>query len=182
MLVLTTSVSRRRTQGGSGLGNTGTRKDHDMIDNFRGEYGFLSNFHPSPIEWHGATYPTAEHLFQALKTGDKEEREAIRTAPMPNAAKRLGRKCSLRPDWDERKVGIMRTVVCEKFLQNRDLLDKLLDTAGNALIERNTWGDTFWGKVGDEGLNHLGLILMEIRDLLGPESADNDLYEEALWS
>ncbi len=38
------------------------------INSFTGEHGFLSNFHPSLMEWEGISYPTAEHAFQAAKS------------------------------------------------------------------------------------------------------------------
>jgi predicted NAD-dependent protein-ADP-ribosyltransferase YbiA (DUF1768 family) len=34
------------------------------------------------------------------------------------------------------------------------------------LIEENTWGDTFWGICKGQGENHLGRLLMQIRDEL----------------
>ena len=32
------------------------------------------------------------------------------------------------------------------------------------IVEENTWGDTFWGVCKGVGENHLGKLLMEIRD------------------
>lgn len=32
------------------------------------------------------------------------------------------------------------------------------------LIERNTWGDTFWGVYDNKGENNLGKILMKVRE------------------
>ncbi len=32
------------------------------------------------------------------------------------------------------------------------------------IVERNTWNDTFWGVCKGKGENHLGILLMEIRD------------------
>ena len=48
------------------------------------------------------------------------------------------------------------------------LRDLLLNTENATLIEGNTWNDTFWGidlKTG-KGQNHLGKLLMEIREEL----------------
>ena len=41
-----------------------------IIDSFRGEYGFLSNFNKSRVEFEGMTYPSVEHAFQAAKNPD----------------------------------------------------------------------------------------------------------------
>ena len=38
----------------------------DIIDSFKGEYSFLSNFYQYPVTYGGLTYPTAEAAFQAL--------------------------------------------------------------------------------------------------------------------
>ena len=62
------------------------------IRSFSGAYGFLSNFHPSVVAFGDADYPTVEHAFQAAKTLAGEERERIRSAATPGAAKRLGRR------------------------------------------------------------------------------------------
>ena len=43
-----------------------------VIDEFRGEYGFLSNFHQHPFEYKGLTYPNSEAAFQAQKCATEE--------------------------------------------------------------------------------------------------------------
>lgn len=133
------------------------------ITSFQGANRFLSNFYPSEIVYGGLVWPTAEHLFQALKTDDLYEREMIRTANRPGGAKRRGRKVDLIHGWEDHKVEYMRFVVTLKFHQNPDLAGRLRAT-GNAHIEEgNDWGDTIWGTVNGRGENHLGLILMETR-------------------
>jgi predicted NAD-dependent protein-ADP-ribosyltransferase YbiA (DUF1768 family) len=39
----------------------------------------------------------------------------------------------------------MFELVLEKFKQNLELKQKLLETGNQELIEGNTWNDTFWG-------------------------------------
>ena len=86
------------------------------IDKFDGtEYGFLSNFYSSPIEYKGIKYPTVEHMFQALKSLNPMERMEIAAAATPGKAKRLGRRVSLRSDWEEIKIDVMRTALQLKF-------------------------------------------------------------------
>ena len=36
------------------------------IDNFKRDYYFLSNFHPSYVMYEGDIYPTAEHAFHMI--------------------------------------------------------------------------------------------------------------------
>ena len=61
----------------------------------------------------------------------------------------------------------MYEIVKQKFIQNSDLKDKLIATGNVYLEEGNTWGDKVWGTVNGEGFNHLGFILMKIRESLG---------------
>ena len=42
----------------------------------------------------------------------------------------------------------------------------LLATGEEYLVEGNTWGDKYWGVCGGIGLNHLGKLLMQVRDEL----------------
>lgn len=134
-----------------------------MIDRFDGEFRWLSNFSPHDVEWEGEVYPTVEHAFQAAKTHNPTSRELIRCAPTPSKAKYLGRRVTLREDWDEVRLEIMMRLVVEKFDRHPDLAHKLRATGHQALVEGNTWGDTFWGVYEGNGKNWLGLILMWVR-------------------
>lgn len=134
-----------------------------VIDKFDGtEYGFLSNFYSSPIQYEGIVYPTVEHMFQALKALDIETRKKIANAATPGQAKRLGRSVALREDWEEVKVDVMRTALQLKF-SDPTLRAKLIATGDAELIEGNTWNDRFWGVCRGTGKNMLGLLLMEVR-------------------
>lgn len=135
-----------------------------MISSFRDEYFFLSNFYPVEIKLDGIVYPNAETAFQAQKTLDVEERRKFSMLKNPFQAKRLGRKVKLRDDWEEVKLDIMTEVVSQKFLQHPHLIEMLLQTGDEELIEGNKWGDRFWGVCKGKGKNHLGKILMKIRD------------------
>lgn len=134
-----------------------------MIDSFKGEYGFLSNFAAAQIEYKGEIYLTSEHFFQAAKTIDDEEQKFVRIAPTPGEAKKRGKKITLRDDWDEVKDGIMREALRLKFEQNPELAKKLLATGDQELIEGNTWGDVEWGVCYGSSENKLGQLLMERR-------------------
>lgn len=71
-----------------------------------------------------------------------------------------------RPDWDEVKVDIMRSILKSKVLQHEYVRRKLLDTGNRKLVE-NSWRDDFWGwGPNKDGQNHLGKLWMEIRDEL----------------
>lgn len=137
-----------------------------VIDLFRGQYDFLSNFYPVEIEYSGVIFPSTEHAYQAAKTLDPLEHEVIKMAATPGKAKRLGRGVTLRDDWDVIKIDVMRELVKQKFTKYPDLEKKLLLTSDAELIEGNTWGDRFWGQCRGVGENWLGKILMEIRTSL----------------
>ncbi len=53
-----------------------------------------------------------------------------------------------------------------KFTRNTQLGGSLLATWPADLQEGNTWGDTFWGVVNGVGENHLGNILMDVRQAI----------------
>ena len=132
------------------------------IDRFADKYAFLSNFHRKPFVWSDAEWATAEHAFQASKTHDRHQQGLIRSANSPGAAKRLGRRVDLRPDWEDVKGDLMRSILEAKF-GVPELRDALVATGDADLVEGNTWGDTYWGVCDGEGRNQLGLTLMRIR-------------------
>lgn len=135
-----------------------------MIKQFQGEYRFLSNFWLVKVLFEGKIYSSVEHAYQAAKTLDPKIREIIRNLSSPGMAKRYARKIELRPDWEKVKLGIMESLVRYKFLNNSDLMRKLKATGSEELIEGNLWGDTYWGVYNGKGENHLGKILMKIRE------------------
>ena len=141
-----------------------------MIKNFEGEYAFLSNFYFSPMIIDNVVYTTNEHFFQAMKSLNPKERQAIVLAPTPGKAKCLGRKVSLRKDWEDIKEEIMLTGLRHKF-SNPELRKKLLATGNEELIEGTTWHDNYWGicdceACGGQGKNRLGKLLMQVREEL----------------
>jgi ribA/ribD-fused uncharacterized protein len=141
-----------------------------MIPEFQGQYRFLSNFWRVSVEYESHWYRSTEAAYQAAKTLDLNQREEIRLAEKPGDAKRLGKKVTLRPDWDQVKTDIMRNLLEQKFRQP-DLKAKLLETGDEELVEGNKWHDNFFGicfcpKCGNCGQNILGKLLMELREKL----------------
>lgn len=130
---------------------------------FRGKYAFLSNFHPCKVVYEGIEYPSSEHAFMSGKTLDQQEKQHIASLPTPAAAKKYGRSITLRPDWEEVKFKIMEDVLRIKF-EDPKLREKLLATKGFLLEELNWWKDTCWGICNGVGENHLGKLLMKVRD------------------
>ena len=150
-----------------------------VIDRFTKEagYEFLSNFHPSTIRFEGVLYPTVEHAYQASKSLDPKVRDLIRRARTPADAKKLGQGMSVRPDWSEIKLEIMKRLIHEKF-ENPFLRPKLLETEDAELILNNRWNDRFWGVCRGSGENWLGKILMEERERIKEEVKAEALVKE----
>lgn len=146
---------------------------------FRGadaRWGWLSNFYMHAIWVGGTRYPSAEHLYQSLKTVEARHHEKVRKAASAADAKRLGRLVPMRENFD--RIQTMRAVLALKF-QDPELREKLLATS--AVLVENT-KDKFWGRgtgpldritgrwdgVGpmDNGENMLGQLLMALRQQL----------------
>ena len=138
------------------------------IMKFQGVHRFLSNFYPSLFEFETRKYKTVEHLYQASKARTTPEHEFIRIAKTAKEAKQRGRDVSIRHDWDDIKIEVMRNCLLLKFASDK-LAEQLLGTHNATLIEGNTWHDNFWGDCSCEkcieikGYNILGALLMELR-------------------
>ncbi len=141
------------------------------IERFASHYGFLSNFYRCPFTFEDHRCDTAEHAYQAAKAIDVLDAINIRATTSPGKAKRAGRRIPCRSDWEVVKLYVMTDVVWTKFSQIENVRDLLLQTGDQELIEGNTWGDRYWGQVKGEGENHLGKILMEVRDKLRRSSS-----------
>lgn len=142
------------------------------IDRFIGAYRYLSNFYLTPVVYEEDMYPSVEHAYQAAKTLDPRERDYFTRPVPPGAAKRAGRQVTIRSDWELKKVDIMFDLVKQKF-EAEPLRSQLLSTGDAELVEGNTWHDEFWGICScprhGRGQNHLGKILMDVRDELKKE-------------
>jgi ribA/ribD-fused uncharacterized protein len=151
-----------------------------IISQFRGPWYFLSNFYPSKLTWEGIDYFTAEHAMHAGKTLNPHLRLKISDALTPHEAKKMGRKIDLRRDWNTTaRYQVMRGVLRAKFTRTPGRIAALLSTGDAYLIEGNTWHDQHWGSCRcgrpecvEPGGNHLGLLLMELRDTLSGRSDD----------
>lgn len=131
---------------------------------------FLSNFHLCNIEFEGLIFPSTENAYQAAKTTDLKMRRNFMFIT-PSAAKALGRKLKIRPDFEHIKLEVMTQLIDLKF-EDPKLARKLFDTGTQQLIEYNHWHDNFWGSCYCDsckdiyGTNHLGRILMAKRECI----------------
>jgi ribA/ribD-fused uncharacterized protein len=132
------------------------------IDSFTGRHRYLSNFAPAPVIFEGVVYLTVENAYQAAKTLNPEERKQFEHCT-PGRARMLGKKLTLRPDWENVKLEIMEDLLRKKFFSGSMPLMMLMNTQGAYLEEGNTWGDTYWGVCKGVGENRLGKLLMKVR-------------------
>lgn len=128
-------------------------------------FGELSNFYVSPfhvVEPDGriAIWPSVEHYYQAHKTRDPREREAIRSAVSSLLARRIGRRATLRGDWAAVRDGVMRRALRAKFSQSYRLRELLVGT-GQAVLHESS-PDPYWGG-STGGQDRLGQLLMQVR-------------------
>tara|TARA_R110000824_G_scaffold30868_10_gene101038 strand:+ start:2368 stop:2811 length:444 start_codon:yes stop_codon:yes gene_type:complete len=142
-----------------------------IINLFKGEHYFLSNFAECEIIDGDLEFPTVEHAYQAMKTDDLAKKRQISIQSTPGKAKRLGQRVPVIDNWEEIKLDVMMELLVKKFSSdNPELRQKLIDTEDSDLMEGNTWHDQFWGDcscnnhAGTDGENWLGKLLMEIRE------------------
>lgn len=145
----------------------------ESITTFQKDYRFLSNFWPCCIVWEGLVYPSLEHAYAASKTDDPAEKEMIRSCPTPGEAKEYLTDHHLKPasSWTiPKKIFVMEALLFQKFGGKDPFLTRALMATGDAeLIEGNTWDDHFWGVCDSVGENHLGKLLMKVRESLFEE-------------
>lgn len=146
-------------------------------------YGIFSNLYPSPVQFEGRLYPTAEHAYQAGKARKPEVREWILSAPTPALAAMAAHGLytwDVSPNWTKVKFDRMRLVLRAKFEQHPALRNILLQTGQARLVEAgrtNNPVNRLWGEVNGIGENMLGIMLMELRDefvRLSRDAADEE--------
>jgi len=133
----------------------------------------FTNFSHHPVAVPGlGTFPTSEGAFQAFKAPTDPAYVAKQVcAASPAMAKRLGRRATLRPDWETVKVAVMRDVLRLKAAQT-PLMCAQLRASGLGMIFEHTKTDRIWADGGDgTGQNLLGRLLWELRGAMHEATA-----------
>ena len=152
---------------------------NQVISFFKGKYGFLSNFYPSEILYEGILYHSSEAAYQAAKTDDPNEKIKF-TSYSASKSKEEGKPLVKdKKLWYPKSLKIMEDILRIKF-SHKSFKQYLLDTRDSILIEGNTWHDNFFGscicdKCGNVGENHLGKLLMKIRDELRRDESGKNI-------
>ena len=137
----------------------------DSIKGFQGDNRFLTNFYPCNVIFEGLSYKSSEAAYQANKSLDNLVRQEFCSLDA-REARRKGQSIKIRSDWEDDKLNVMYRILRSKFTQDSGLKFKLLSTGDAYLEETNYWHDTFWGVYNGKGENHLGRLLMVVRDEL----------------
>lgn len=140
-----------------------------------GPYGYLANYSPHGFYKDEIYYPTVEHYYQSEKFADPEIKHIIITARTPKEASQIGRSRELKrkDNFKNQKLAVMYAGILEKFRQHPDIRSKLIETR-NEEIREMTVKESYWG-VGPklDGENHIGIILMAVREQLKKDIIDN---------
>ena len=170
-----------------------TAANGELMIKITDKYAFFfkewpSNFKAADFEWE---YAGEKHRFfcteqafmwaKAVKFGDTLTAVKILDADTPMLCKMYGREVEnyIEGEWEAVRYEIMRDVNLEKYRQNPDLCEKLLDPKfdGKTFVEASPY-DRIWGvgleqdnpAIEDErnwkGRNLLGKAITEVRDIL----------------
>lgn len=142
--------------------------DDSLAGFFMNGWYVFDNFAPFQVSWRGKLYPTSEHAYQAAHffETNPELSERIRLAKSPREASDMANENAHLedPDWQSKKLEIMREIVRTKLEQHPYVRQILMESGDRPIVEMNDadefWG---WGKTHD-GQNHLGKIWMELRE------------------
>ena len=155
-----------------------TSKSNEEVFAFFGELNPLSNFHPCKFNLKGESFNSSEQYIQWTKAkycGDKIAMDCILNCEDAADCKEVSRDITNldRKGWVELAETLCFKGIQAKFLQNKHLMERLLDTGEKTLVEASydeTWGtgqhldsrdgltESKWKSIGI-----LGRILKRIR-------------------
>lgn len=163
-----------------------------VISRFSGPTRFLSNFYAVPhrIRIDDHEVPTVEHGYQMAKTSKDHWKTLMSfTARACGEMKRAAKSMKQHPRWTpEVAMNTMRSLLRQKFRRGTVLARKLVSTGNTLIIEGNYWHDNYWGDCScdrcakTEGMNHMGRLLMEIRNELKSVPEPNPGTPIERWS
>ena len=150
---------------------------------FKSGYSLFSNFNPkTPFTYEGVNYRCVEQYYQASKAShfkDHDTWKKVMAARSPKQMKELGNSVVGYDyeKWENECLLVMKRGVREKMLQNPEAKKLLLLTKSAQIVEASRF-DGYWSigvDIEDHGVwntnnwvgdNHMGKILMEVRDNL----------------
>lgn len=146
------------------------------------ENGFLSNLYPSEFRYVNFQFENAEQYLTFMKAhicGDEAAEEEVMKVEEPRRIRRMRRRMDQENEtaqllWPQIRREVARWGVRQKFLQNKDLHDLLLETNYSLLAEASDANEVWAiGMPMDEyrkykpgnwpGQNLMGKVLMDVR-------------------
>ncbi|PHJ25812.1 fha domain-containing protein [Cystoisospora suis] len=143
------------------------RSMYTRIDSFTGDFRFLSLDFPSTIFFQGRFFPSARHALLASRY--PKSVDELSTIEDVKTLKKVSKEKEEDPGWKRLRLKWLEQIQRDKFRRHADLREKLKNTGGRELVWLNS-GDSYFGQVGNRGQNHLGRILMEIRDNINEDT------------
>jgi len=138
------------------------------------QWGEFSNMHAGfPIKLASYELSSSEALYQIMRFTDRYDvQDFLLQEKRPMAVKFIARAHieKTRKDFEAIKLPLMAWVVHLKFAQHYDVLHPILKSSEGLDIVEISTKDRFWGAiykpyVGFMGLNELGKIYMNLREL-----------------
>ncbi|KAJ9464930.1 N-glycosidase YbiA [Diplonema papillatum] len=130
-------------------------------------FGALSSEWVAPVVVRGKEWRSVAHFYHAMAFSGTPAEEAIRASRLSGAEAAAGVDGITRGDWAAVRHAVMAEGQRAKFEQHPALARYLLATRPASLRCRHAW-DAHWGVVPcGQGANHLGEMLMSLRDALG---------------
>lgn len=117
------------------------------VQQFSGDYEFLSNSYPLTFTYNKREYTCIDHFYNAMKDANKHGKT--------------------NKYWDIERIRVMQQGLRRKF-SHYNVKELLLQTGNSELVHRNHKHDRFWGvcvcaKHQQTGANMLGKLLMKLR-------------------
>jgi ribA/ribD-fused uncharacterized protein len=131
-----------------------------------------------PLVVDGISYPAVENYYQAMKLPDDDIENKKYIASLHPRKSKIEIRNMRTKEWNNAtKLAVMQFALRHKFKENTSWGKKLLETGDQEIVEWNNWNDTFFGKdiKTGKGANHLGIMLMQIRNEIKMEKALNGM-------
>ena len=184
-----TAQPPRASDANRGQMRTYARTGSAVFCKTKERYGGLSNMAGGfPLCVNGVRIRTSEALYQACRFPHRSEVQRLiidQRSPMTAKMKGKPHRHDSRGDWTRVRVAIMRWCLRVKLAQHWDAFGELLRSTDDRPIVELSRKDEFWGaKPVDartlRGVNALGRLLMELRQLVQSEPRESFLLVEPL--
>eukprot|EP00434_Breviolum_minutum_P009104 symbB.v1.2.008019.t1/scaffold498.1/size458234/11 len=145
------------------------KKKFTRIDAFEGIFQFLSLEIPCHVFFNGVMHYSAKHALLAAQFPDATDHlQAPGSSDLSVALKLVEGEAEVK-DWSQVRLKAMEKIQRDKFQRSEEYKKKLKETGDRDLVWEND-EDTFWGATKGRGQNHLGRILMDVRNSIQEET------------